>query len=163
MSAAERGKLVAKAESPPQADNLDEQISSLLESIEIEVTANGPVPVQEEVAAPPPPSKTQSNNRSKPATERPPARKRAKARPKRKARVPKETAPKRKPAPAPASKAVKAQRPAKARAQVQPRARTRPRPRGRLFADPATRELAFFVLAGLMIGVAIGVLVALSG
>jgi hypothetical protein len=159
---AQKGESVAKPESPPQADSLDEQISSLLESIEVDVTANGPAPVQEEVAAPPPPSKTNSKNRSKPTPERPPARKQAKALPRRRARVPKEAAPKRKPAAAP--KAVKAKRrpAAKALAQQQ-RARTRPRRRGRLFSDPATRELAFFVLAGLMIGVAIGVLVALSG
>ena len=153
---------MAKPESPPQADSLDEQISSLLQSIEADVSANGPAPVQEEVAAPPPtPSTTNSKNRSKPTPERPPARKQATARPRRRARVPKEAAPKRKPAAAP--KAVKAQRrpAAKPRAQLQQRARTRRR--GRLFADQATRELAFFVLAGLMIGVAIGVLVALSG
>jgi hypothetical protein len=145
----QKGESVAKPESPQLADSLDEQISSLLESIEAD--------------APPPPSKTNAKNRSKPTPERPPARKQAKARPWRRARVPKEAAPKRKAAAAP--KAVKAQRrpAAKPRAQLQQRARTRPRPRGRLFADPATRELAFFVLAGLMMGVAIGVLVALSG
>jgi hypothetical protein len=159
----QKGESVAKPESPQLADSLDEQISSLLESIEAAVTANGPAPVQEEVAAPPPPSKTNAKNRSKPTPERPPARKQAKARPWRRARVPKEAAPKRKAAAAP--KAVKAQRrpAAKPRAQLQQRASTRTRPRGRLFADPATRELAFFVLAGLMMGVAIGVLVALSG
>jgi hypothetical protein len=158
-----KGELVAKAESPPEADSLDEQISSLLESIEVDVTANGPAapPVQEEVQ-PPRPGKTRPTDRSKPASARPPARQQA-APSRRKARVAKEAALKRKPGPAP--KAVNAQRrpAAKPRAHVQPRPRTRPRTRSRLFADPATRELAVFVIAGLMIGVAIGVLVALSG
>jgi hypothetical protein len=156
---------VAKGESPAQADSLDEQISSLLESIEAEVTANGPVvqPVEEEVAAPPRPSKTGSSGNSKPAAQGPPARKDAKpAPPRRTPHFAEEATPKRKPVPAP--KAVKTQRrPAKPRAQVQPGTRMPPRTRARLLADPATRELAFFVLAGLMIGVAIGVVVALLG
>jgi hypothetical protein len=150
-------------------DNLDEQISSLLESIEGEVAENGssPPPVQEEVPALPP-SKPRPVERAKPAPAPAPkpARKQAKAAsPRRKARPAVTEAP-RKRKPAPVRKAVTNQRPARTRvraARAQPGARTRPRPRGPLFADPATRELAFFVLAGLMIGVAIGVLIALSG
>jgi hypothetical protein len=156
--------LVAKAETSPGAESLDEQISSLLESIEVDVSANGPVPVEEEVAAPPRPSKNGSTDRSKPSAERPPARRQGKAAPpRRKARVAKEAASKRGPAAAP--KAVTAQRrpAATPRARVQRQPRTRSRTHSQFFADPATRELAFFVLAGLMIGVAIGVLVALSG
>ena len=146
-------------------DRLDEQISTLLESIEIEARENGSAapPVQEE--APAPPASSRQRERAKPAPARPPARKQAKAAPpRRKARPGVEVGtPKRKPAPAP--KGVTAERPAatRVRAQAPPRARTRPRARRGLLADPATRELAFFVLAGLMIGVAIGALIALSG
>jgi outer membrane biosynthesis protein TonB len=159
-----RGELMAKA---PDVGSLDEQISSLLESIEVEVAENGSSapPVQEEVPAPPP-SKPRPVERAKPAPVPKPARKQAKAAPpRRKARPAVKEAP-RKRKPAPARKAVANQRPARTRvraARAQSRTGTRPRPRGPLFADPAMRELAFFVLAGLMIGAAIGVLIALSG
>lgn len=106
--------------------DLDEQISSLMESIELEVEAK---------AAPPP-------RKAQPAA--------------------KEARRKRRPA---ARSAVGSQQPARTRvraARAQPGHRTRSRRRGPLVADPAIRELAFFVLAGLMIGVAIGVLIALS-
>jgi outer membrane biosynthesis protein TonB len=152
----------------PDVDGLDEQISSLLESIEVEAAENGSSsasPVPEEVPAAPP-TKPRPVERGKPAPAPKPARKQAKVAPPRREARPavKETPRKRKPAPA--GKTDANQRPARTRvraARSQSRARARPRPRGPLFADPAMRELAFFVLAGLMIGAAIGVLIALSG
>jgi hypothetical protein len=109
--------------------------------------------------------------RASPAASRAPSRLRRVRRPASRRRAPapaqdrpvvEEAAPKRKPAP---RKAVAGERHAatRVRGQAPPRARKRLRPRGSLFAEPATRELAFFVLAGLMIGAAIGALVALSG
>jgi hypothetical protein len=160
-----RGELMAKA---PDIDSLDDQISSLLESIEVEVRENGSSapPVQEEEVPAPVPSKPRPVERAKPAPAPKPTRKQAKAAPpRRKARPAAPEAP-RKRKPASARKALANQRPARTRvraARTQSRAGTRPRPRGPMFADPAMRELAFFVLAGLMIGAAIGVLIALSG
>jgi hypothetical protein len=156
---------VAKAESPPTADSLDEQISSLLESIEVDgkETPSPEPPVQEELPARPRRSPARPSNGSKSTPVRPPARKQAKKAPARRKEAPvaKEAAPRRKPPPA--RRAVQTRPRPRAKAHAQPRARVRPHERRRLFADPATRELAFFVIAGLMIGAAVGVLFALAG
>jgi len=169
---------VAKAESPPKADSLDEQISSLLESIEVDgKEANSPErpvqeeaparprrerPVQEEAPARPRRSLSRLSNGSKLTPAPPPARKKAPAR--RKASpVAKEAAPRRKPPPARRAVETRPRPRAKARAHAPPRDGARPYERRQLFADPARRELAFFVIAGLVIGVVVGVLFALAG
>jgi hypothetical protein len=175
----QKGESVAKAESPPKADSLDEQISSLLESIEVDgkETPSPEPPLREEGPArprrslprpsngskstPAPPARTQANATPVP----PPARKRAeKASARRKAApVAKEAAPRRKPPPARRAVQTRPRPRAKAHAHAPPRAGVRRHERHKLFADPATRELAFFVIAGLMIGAVVGVLFALAG
>jgi hypothetical protein len=159
----QKGESVAKAETPPKADSLDEQISALLESIEVDGKQNHSPerPVQDEARARPRRSLRRRSNRSKSTPARPPARKKAKKAPARRKAAPvaKKAAPRRKPAPA--RRAVRTRPRAQAHAQAPARAR-RPA-RRQLFADPATRELAFFVIAGLMIGAFVGILFALAG
>jgi type IV secretory pathway VirB10-like protein len=148
-------------------DGLDEQISSLLESIKLEVEENGSAAPPEQKEVPAPAQRTpRTAERAEPAPAPEPARKQAKvASPRRKARRAVKEAPRKRKA-ARARTVDSSQRPARTRvraARAKSGARTRPRSRGPLFADPATRELAFFVLAGLMIGAAIGVLIAVAG
>lgn len=172
---------MAKAESPPKADSLDEQISSLLESIEVDgkkghsperrVQEEFPArrrperSVQEEFPARRPRSVPRPSNGSKSTPASPPAGKRAKKAPARRKAAPvaKKAAPRRKPPRARRTVETRPRPRAKAHAHAPPRDRARPRGRGQLFADPATRELAFFVIAGLVIGVVVGVLSALAG
>jgi hypothetical protein len=157
---------VAKAESPPRADSLDEQISSLLESIEVDgkETHSPERLVQEEFPARRRRSLRRPSNGSKSTPAPTPARKQAKKAPARRKAAPvaKEAAPRRKPPPARSAVKTRPRPRAKAHAHAPPRARARPRARRQLFADPATRELAFFVIAGLMIGAFVGVLFALA-
>lgn len=171
---------MAKAESPPKADSLDEQISSLLESIEVDgkESPSPEPPVQEEAPARPRRSLPRLSNGSKSTPAPPPARTQAKATPapplvrkrakkaparRKAAPVAKEAAPRRKPPPARKAVQTRPRPRAKARAHAPRRAGVRPPERRALFADPATRELAFFVIAGLMIGAFVGVLFALAG
>jgi uncharacterized membrane protein len=160
----QKGESVAKAETPPKADSLDEQISALLESIEVDGKGNHSPeqPVQEEAPARPRRSLRRASNGSKSTPARPPARKKAKKAPARHKAAPvaKKAAPPRR-KPPPARRAVRTRPRAQAHSQAPARAR-RPA-RRQLFADPATRELAFFVIAGLMIGAFVGVLFALAG
>lgn len=199
------------AKSPVKVDSLDEQITSLLESVvvereetdslerpepplEEEVPARPEPPVQEEISVrPEPPVEEEVRvrprrspprpiepprqiERTKPSPAPPRARKRAKAAParrksprgakeapaRRKApQVAKEAAPRAKSPPVP--QVVKAQRPPPAKARAVAPARRRGRPREPFLADPAKRELAFFVIAGLVFGALIGLLVALAG
>jgi hypothetical protein len=157
---------VAKAESPPKAESLDEQISSLLESVEVngkETEAHEHLVHEPPAPAPRRRSLRRSRDDSKSTPASPPARKQAKKAPaRRKARSAAKQAPPRRKAP-PARKVAKTRQRPQARAHAKAAPRSRPRAPRQFFADPATRELAFFVIAGLMIGALVGVLFALAG
>jgi hypothetical protein len=151
-----------EAEKLGSVDDLDVQISSLLEGLEADERAapiDPPRPVKE--AEPPwrpareaaPPRRRRSPRRqlegSKPTTSRPVVRTQAK-----------EALVDRKPPTA--VKALETRHTA-AKARVLAPSRAPTRARRPFLADPATRELAYFVLAGLLIGAFVGLLVALSG
>jgi hypothetical protein len=156
------GTSSTEAEKPGSVDDLDAQISSLLESLEADVRAaaiDAPGLVKE--AAPPrrpareaaPPRRRRRPRRhfagSKPTTSRPVVRKQTKE-----AVVDGK--------PPTFVKAVQTRRTA-AKARVLAPHRAPTRARRPFLADPATRELAYFILAGLLIGAFVGLVVALSG
>jgi hypothetical protein len=131
----------------PEAEGLDDQISSLIESVEVDAKGTNSAPsAQREVLA---------RHRARSIVAPRPARKRAR-KPTARIKLP----------PVPPPNAVQPDRPlpTNPRAQARPRPypANRPRADGLSLANPATRELAFFVFADLILGAVVGVLIALS-